>query len=69
MGDASRVVLDITVSLDGFVARTDGDVSRLHEWLFSGVKPSGNNDFFSLSPRERKGVRRARGNDRLDPHR
>lgn len=49
MGDASKVVLDITTSLDGFVARPDDDVSRLHEWLFSGDTPSGHNDLFRLS--------------------
>lgn len=54
MDEASKVVLDITISLDGFIARPDDDVSRLHEWLFSGDTPSGRDDFFSLSPESAK---------------
>lgn len=33
MGD---VVVDITVSLDGFIAKPDGDVTRLHRWAREG---------------------------------
>jgi dihydrofolate reductase len=32
----SRVLLDITVSLDGYVADADDSVDRLHRWVFAG---------------------------------
>ena len=50
----SNVVLDITISLDGFIAPPDDDVSRLHEWLFNGDTPSKYNDFFKLSKESAK---------------
>ncbi|MDT7797420.1 MAG: hypothetical protein QOI78_853 [Actinomycetota bacterium] len=31
-----NVVVDITVSLDGFIATPDGDVTRLHRWAIAG---------------------------------
>jgi len=31
-----NVVVDITVSLDGFIATPDDDVTRLHRWAFAG---------------------------------
>ncbi len=45
----SKVVLDITVSLDSFIAGPNDEVERLHDWLFSGNTPSAYNDFFKLS--------------------
>lgn len=50
----SKIVLDITVSLDGFIAPPNDDVSRLHEWLFNGDTPSKYNDFFNLSKESAK---------------
>lgn len=38
MGD---VVVDITVSLDGFIATPDGDVTRLHRWAFAAGEAGG----------------------------
>ncbi len=35
MGEA-RVVWDVSMSLDGFVAGPDDDVELLHQWLFDG---------------------------------
>lgn len=32
------VLLDVTMSLDGFIAGPNDDVERLHDWLFSGQK-------------------------------
>jgi hypothetical protein len=43
----SKVVRDITTSLDGFMADPNDDVERLHDWLFSGNTPSAYNDFGS----------------------
>src|SRR5712691_7645754 len=34
------VLLDMSMSLDGFIAGPDGDVERLHEWLFTGETAS-----------------------------
>jgi dihydrofolate reductase len=31
-----KVVVDITVSFDGFIATPDDDVERLHRWAFAG---------------------------------
>lgn len=31
-----KVVLDMTMSLDGFIAGPDDDVKRLHDWAFDG---------------------------------
>ncbi|HMB92242.1 MAG TPA: hypothetical protein VKP65_15425 [Rhodothermales bacterium] len=45
----SKVVLDITGSLDGFIAPPNEDVSRLHAWLFKGDTPSKYDDIFNLS--------------------
>jgi dihydrofolate reductase len=46
----AKVILDITMSLDGFIAGPGDDVSRLHDWLFSGNRSSASSDFFKLSP-------------------
>ena len=32
----SKVVIDMSMSLDGFVAQPDQDPGRLHEWVFPG---------------------------------
>ena len=32
----SKVILDISISLDGFIAQTDDDPGAIHEYLFSG---------------------------------
>jgi dihydrofolate reductase len=45
----SKVVLDITMSLDGYIAGPNDGVERLHDWLFSGNTPSAYSDFFRLS--------------------
>jgi dihydrofolate reductase len=45
----SKVVLDITVSLDGFIAPPNDDTSRLHAWLFNGDTPSKYSDTFKMS--------------------
>ncbi len=34
----SSVLLDISMSLDGFIAGPNDDVERLHEWIFNGRK-------------------------------
>ncbi|WP_202410208.1 hypothetical protein [Pontibacillus yanchengensis] len=51
-----KVVLDISMSLDGFIAGPNdnhkqglGDGGEiLHDWLFSGELPSKFNEFFKL---------------------
>src|ERR1700754_963005 len=50
----SSVILDITMSLDGFIAGPDDHVKRLHDWLFSGDTTSSYNDFFKLSKKSAK---------------
>jgi dihydrofolate reductase len=45
----SKVILDITMSLDGFIAGPKDNGKPLHHWLFSGDTPSVYNDFFKLS--------------------
>src|SRR5262249_17396437 len=44
-----KVILAITMSLDGFIAGQNDDVEPLHNWLFSGNTPSVYNDFFKLA--------------------
>jgi dihydrofolate reductase len=43
----SKVILDISMSLDGFVARPDDDPGPIHDWLFNG--DTVNNDFFKTA--------------------
>jgi dihydrofolate reductase len=50
----SKVILAITMSLDGFIAGPNDDVSRLHDWLFSGKTPSRYSSFFKLSKESAK---------------
>lgn len=35
-----KVILDITMSLDGFIAGPDSDLEQLHAWLFHPDKPA-----------------------------
>ena len=32
----SNVVLDVSISIDGFIAQPDDDTGRLHDWIFEG---------------------------------
>ena len=48
------VILDITMSLDGFIAGPHDDVSRLHEWLFNGNTLSKYTSFVKLSKESAK---------------
>src|SRR5882724_51507 len=50
----SEIILDITMSLDGFVAGPNDSVKPLHHWLFSGDTYSKYNDFFKLSKKSAK---------------
>jgi dihydrofolate reductase len=45
----TKTVLDITMSLDGFIAGPGDDMEKLHGWLFNGDTPSAYSDAFSLS--------------------
>ena len=38
-----KVVLDVSVSLDGFIAGPDGDLERVHAWMFAEADPAGIN--------------------------
>jgi dihydrofolate reductase len=38
-----KVVLDVSISLDGFITGPDGDLERVHAWMFSGADPEGIN--------------------------
>jgi len=51
----SKVLIDLSMSLDGFITGPDpnkehglgtGGGEKLHEWLFSGPTPNPNNEFF-----------------------
>jgi dihydrofolate reductase len=44
-----KVIIDITMSLDGFIAGPNDDVERLHNWLFSGNTPSAYSNYVKLS--------------------
>jgi dihydrofolate reductase len=45
----AKVIFNMSMSLDGFIAGPSDDVERLHDWLFSGNTPSAYNEFFKLS--------------------
>ena len=49
-----KVILDITMSLDGFIAGPNDNGKPLHRWLFSGDTPGKYNDFFKLSKKSAK---------------
>ncbi|MET8850242.1 dihydrofolate reductase family protein [Amycolatopsis sp. NPDC004625] len=44
-----KVIVDITVSLDGFIATPDDDVERLHRWAFTSI---GADDEYTAEARE-----------------
>ncbi|SRR5712691_2193644 len=46
----AKVVLDVTMSLDGFIAGPNDDVERLHDWLFSGTTAGNSNRSASVLP-------------------
>ena len=51
----ANVVLDITMSLDGFIAGPHDEVkSPLHQWVFNGDVPSKYNSYFKLSKESAK---------------
>ena len=50
----AKVILDITMSLDGFIAGPNDYGKPLHDWLFSGDTPSAYTDFFNLSKESAK---------------
>lgn len=60
-GSMSKVILDISMSLDGFIAGSNdnqrqplGDGGEtIQSWLFSGDQPSRYNEFFKLSSTNR----------------
>ena len=54
MANNSKIILDITMSLDGFIAGENDYVKPLHDWLFKGNVPSAYNDFFKLSKKSAK---------------
>jgi dihydrofolate reductase len=54
MTNNSKIILDITMSLDGFIAGPDDHGKPLHHWLFSGDTPGAYNDFFKLSKKSAK---------------
>ena len=43
----SKVFLDVSISIDGFIAHADNDPGALHEWIFTvpgeGFSPQGVN--------------------------
>jgi len=41
----SKVIVDISVSLDGFVAGPNDEIEPLHDWLFSGDVSSRHSDY------------------------
>lgn len=57
-----KVIVDLSMSLDGFIAGANDSVkqglgergAKLHEWLFNGNITSDVNDFFKLSPKNKK---------------
>lgn len=45
----SKVILDISMSLDGFVARPNHEPGPIHDWLFTGDTVNPENDFFKTT--------------------
>jgi dihydrofolate reductase len=45
----SKVILDISMSLDGFVARPGDDPGPIHDWLFNGDTVNPDTDFFKTA--------------------
>jgi dihydrofolate reductase len=46
------VAVDMSMSLDGFIARPNDDVEQLHEWMFTGDTPLGGRSGSVLHGRE-----------------
>ena len=44
----SKVVVDVSMSLNGFIARPNDEIDPLHDWLFDGDKPSRHSDSFKF---------------------
>ena len=44
----SKVVLDVSTSLDGFIVGPNDEIEPLHDWLFGGDTPSRHSE--SLRP-------------------
>src|SRR5678816_1586467 len=42
----TKVIVDISTSLDGFVSQRDDDPGPIHKWLFSGDRLNPHNDMF-----------------------
>ena len=53
-----KVILDISMSLDGFIAGLNDEIEPPHDWVFSGETASSYNEFF-----------KPLGNSRLFDHR
>jgi dihydrofolate reductase len=45
----TRVIVDISTSLDGFVSKHDDDPGPIHKWLFSGDRLNPHNDMFKTA--------------------
>lgn len=45
----SKVILDISMSFDGFVAQPDDDPGPIHDWLFNGDTVDPDNDVFKTA--------------------
>ena len=45
-----RVLLDISISLDGFIARQDDDPGPIHDWFFTGDVQNPDNPVFRTAP-------------------
>lgn len=51
----ASVIVDITMTLDGFIAGPNDEVEpQIMDWLFSGSTPSAYSDYFRLSPASAK---------------
>lgn len=35
----TKIVCDMSMTLDGYIARRDGDDGGLHSWVFEGIVP------------------------------
>jgi dihydrofolate reductase len=44
-----KILLDISMSLDGFIARPNEDAGPLHDWFFNGETTSRYNEMFKTS--------------------
>ena len=46
-----KVLLDITMSLDGCIAQPDDGVGPIHDWFFTGDTVNPHNPFFKTAGR------------------